>query len=49
MVKVFKANKVEVVTLTPAEYDQWVKVASKARTRSSPRKSRTAGSSSTRR
>src|SRR5438128_10987748 len=26
MVKVFKANKVEVVTLTPAEYDQWVKV-----------------------
>jgi len=27
MVKVFKANKVEVVTLTPAEYDQWVKVA----------------------
>ncbi len=27
MVKVFKANKVEVVTLTPAEYDQWIKVA----------------------
>ena len=27
MVKVFKANKIEVVTLTPAEYDQWVKVA----------------------
>src|SRR5256712_2302162 len=27
MVKVFKANKVEVVTLTSAEYDQWVKVA----------------------
>src|SRR5229473_5175996 len=27
MVKVFKANKVEVVTLTAAEYDQWVKVA----------------------
>src|SRR6058998_2324095 len=27
MVKTFKANKVEVVTLTPAEYDQWVKVA----------------------
>src|SRR6266516_5802722 len=27
MVKVFKANRVEVVTLTAAEYDQWVKVA----------------------
>jgi len=27
MVKVFKANKVEVITLTAAEYDQWVKVA----------------------
>src|SRR2546421_4517037 len=27
MVKVFKDHKVEVVTLTPAEYDQWVKVA----------------------
>jgi TRAP-type C4-dicarboxylate transport system substrate-binding protein len=27
MVKVFKANKIEVVTLTTAEYDQWVKVA----------------------
>ncbi len=27
MVKVFKEHKVEVVTLTPAEYDQWVKVA----------------------
>src|SRR5712664_204027 len=27
MVKVFKDNKVEVVTLTPAEYDAWVKIA----------------------
>jgi TRAP-type C4-dicarboxylate transport system substrate-binding protein len=27
MVKAFKQNKVEVVTLTPAEYDAWVKVA----------------------
>src|SRR5712671_3136655 len=27
MVKVFKEHKVEVVTLTAAEYDQWVKVA----------------------
>src|SRR5512138_3374607 len=27
MVKVFKDHNVEVVTLTPAEYDQWVKVA----------------------
>jgi TRAP-type C4-dicarboxylate transport system substrate-binding protein len=27
MVKVFKDNKVEVVTLTPAEYDAWVEVA----------------------
>src|SRR5260221_3971494 len=27
MVKAFKDHKVEVVTLTPAEYDQWVKVA----------------------
>src|SRR5947208_12051135 len=27
MVKTFKEHKVEVVTLTPAEYDQWVKVA----------------------
>jgi len=27
MVKVFKEHKVEVVTLTPAEYDAWVKVA----------------------
>ena len=27
MVKVFKDHKVEVVTLTPAEYDAWVKVA----------------------
>src|SRR5207245_10303389 len=30
MVKVFKANKVEVITLTPAEYDAWVKVAEKS-------------------
>ena len=30
MVKVFKDNKVEVVTLTPAEYDAWVKVAEKS-------------------
>src|SRR6266446_1195354 len=29
-VKVFKANKVEVITLTPAEYDAWVKVAEKS-------------------
>jgi TRAP-type C4-dicarboxylate transport system substrate-binding protein len=27
MVKVFKDHKVEVVTLTPAEYEQWLKVA----------------------
>ena len=27
MVKVFRDNKVEVITLTPAEYDAWVKVA----------------------
>jgi TRAP-type C4-dicarboxylate transport system substrate-binding protein len=27
MVKVFREHKVEVVTLTPAEYDAWVKVA----------------------
>src|SRR3989440_5454957 len=27
MVKLFKDHKVEVVTLTPAEYDQWLKVA----------------------
>jgi len=27
---VFKDNKVEVVTLTPAEYDAWVKVAEKS-------------------
>ncbi len=27
MVKAFKDHKVEVVTLTPAEYDAWVKVA----------------------
>jgi TRAP-type C4-dicarboxylate transport system substrate-binding protein len=27
MVKVFKDNKVEVITLTPAEYDAWVNVA----------------------
>src|SRR4051812_26962851 len=30
MVKVFKDHKVEVVTLTAAEYDQWVKVAEKS-------------------
>jgi TRAP-type transport system periplasmic protein len=30
MVKVFKDHKVEVVTLTPQEYDQWVKVAEKS-------------------
>lgn len=30
MVKVFKANKVEVITMTPAEYDQWLKVAEKS-------------------
>jgi len=27
MVKAFKDHKVEVVTMTPAEYDQWIKVA----------------------
>ena len=27
MVKVFRDHKVEVVTLTPAEYDAWLKVA----------------------
>jgi TRAP-type C4-dicarboxylate transport system substrate-binding protein len=27
MVKAFKQHDVEVVTLTPAEYDQWLKVA----------------------
>ncbi len=27
MVKAFKDNKVEVITLTPAEYDAWIKVA----------------------
>jgi len=27
MVKIFKEHNVEVVTLTPAEYDQWLKVA----------------------
>jgi TRAP-type C4-dicarboxylate transport system substrate-binding protein len=27
MVKAFKEHNVEVVTLTPAEYDQWLKVA----------------------
>src|ERR1700694_1775080 len=30
MVKIFKDHKVEVVTLTPAEYEQWVKVAEKS-------------------
>ena len=30
MVKVFKDHNVEVVTLTPAEYDEWVKVARKS-------------------
>lgn len=30
MVKVFKDHNVEVVTLTPAEYDQWLKVAEKS-------------------
>jgi TRAP-type C4-dicarboxylate transport system substrate-binding protein len=30
MVKIFKDHKVEVVTLTPAEYDAWVKVAEKS-------------------
>ncbi|HKQ28329.1 MAG TPA: ABC transporter substrate-binding protein, partial [Burkholderiales bacterium] len=30
MVKVFKDHKVEVVTLTPAEYDAWIKVAEKS-------------------
>jgi len=30
MVKIFKDHNVEVVTLTPAEYEQWVKVAEKS-------------------
>jgi TRAP-type C4-dicarboxylate transport system substrate-binding protein len=30
MVKVFKDNNVEVVTMTPAEYDQWLSVAQKS-------------------
>ncbi|HEY5898306.1 MAG TPA: TRAP transporter substrate-binding protein DctP [Burkholderiales bacterium] len=30
MVKVFKDHKVEVITLTPQEYEQWVKVAEKS-------------------
>ena len=30
MVKVFKDHNVEVVTMTPQEYDQWVKVAEKS-------------------
>ncbi|MFN2646581.1 MAG: TRAP transporter substrate-binding protein DctP [Burkholderiales bacterium] len=30
MVKVFKDHKVEVVTLTPQEYDEWLKVAEKS-------------------
>jgi TRAP-type C4-dicarboxylate transport system substrate-binding protein len=30
MVKVFKNNKVEVVTMTPAEYDAWIEVAKKS-------------------
>jgi len=30
MVKVFKQHNVEVATLTPAEYDQWLKVAEKS-------------------
>jgi TRAP-type C4-dicarboxylate transport system substrate-binding protein len=30
MVKVFKDHKVEVITLTPQEYDQWLKVAEKS-------------------
>jgi TRAP-type C4-dicarboxylate transport system substrate-binding protein len=29
MVRVFKDNKVEVVTMTPAEYDAWIAVAKK--------------------
>jgi TRAP-type C4-dicarboxylate transport system substrate-binding protein len=30
MVKAFKEHKVEVITLTPAEYDAWVNVARKS-------------------
>ena len=30
MVKVFKDHKVEVITLSPQEYDEWVKVAQKS-------------------
>lgn len=30
MVKIFKDHKVEVITLTPQEYEQWVKVAEKS-------------------
>ena len=44
MVKVFKDHKVEVITLSPQEYDEWVKVAKKSSTPSSPRKCPTARS-----
>ena len=30
MVKAFKDHNVEVVTMTPAEYDQWIDVAKKS-------------------
>ena len=44
MVKAFKDHNVEVVTLTPAEYDRLARVAQKAPTPSSPRKCPTARS-----
>jgi hypothetical protein len=31
MVKAFKDHNVEVITLTPAEYDQWLKIAQRSR------------------
>ncbi|MCZ7654047.1 MAG: hypothetical protein M5R42_06705 [Rhodocyclaceae bacterium] len=44
MVETFKANKVEVVTLTDAEADAWRAVAQKTSTSSLPRRSRAARS-----
>ena len=44
MVKAFKEHKVEVITLTPAEYDAWIKVAQESSYKSSPPRCRTARS-----
>src|SRR5262249_2796355 len=41
MIKTFKDHKVEVVSMTPAEYKTWLDVAQKSSMRNSPRKSRT--------